>query len=63
MEKVITRSTLKAPSRDLAYWLSRPVEERIAAVEQLRQDWLDAHPEVSREFQRVVRVTRLHAED
>jgi len=36
MQKVITRTTLKAASRDRAYWLSRLVEERFAAVEALR---------------------------
>jgi hypothetical protein len=41
-----------AAKRDLAYWLSRPPEERIAAVEDLRRQ----HHGDSARLQRVVRV-------
>ncbi|MCE4539489.1 hypothetical protein LXT12_19750 [Pelomonas sp. P7] len=48
------------PADDLAYWLSRPMAERIAAVETLRQQLLppnesgDAEPRL----QRVCRVAQ-----
>ena len=40
MERVVYMTHLHDPtlvSRDLAYWLSRPLAERIAAVETLRE--------------------------
>ena len=40
MERVVYKTHLHDPtaaSRDLAYWLSRPLAERIAAVETLRE--------------------------
>ena len=60
MEKVIARTALHAPSRDREYWMSRPPEERIAAVEELRQQWIAQHPEVETRLQRVCRIVQLH---
>jgi len=40
IRKVVNKLTLKDSSsvkRELAYWLSKPAEERIAAVENLRR--------------------------
>jgi len=40
IKKVVKKMTLEeaqSPTRDLAYWLSRPPEERIEAVELLRR--------------------------
>lgn len=62
IERVIRKTTLHEANddvRDLAYWLSRPVEERVAAVEALRKPVLDALPENQRRLQRVYRVTTL----
>jgi hypothetical protein len=59
MDKVIHRTTLRAAPSDLAYWLSRPVEERIAAVEKLRSDALAGRPDAEQRLQRVCRVTQL----
>ena len=62
MQKVVHRTTLKAVGLDLAYWLSRPVEERFAAVEALRQQALAparGH-DAEQGLQRVCRVTQLH---
>ena len=60
MQKVILRTTLKAPDRDRAYWLSRPAEERFAAVEALRRQAAASDPDVEQRLQRVCRVTQLH---
>jgi hypothetical protein len=60
MQKVITRTTLKAASRDRAYWLTRTVEERIAAVEVLRRQALAANADAEQRLQRVCRITQLH---
>ena len=59
MKKVVTRTSLKSPSRDREYWLSRPPEERFAAVEQLRQEAAAGRPDAEQGLQRVCRVTRL----
>jgi hypothetical protein len=58
MDKVVSRHPLKAQLRDTEYWLSRPVAERLDAVEQLRQDWLAAHPDAVQGLQRVCRVIK-----
>jgi hypothetical protein len=58
MEKVISRYPLKAQPRDTEYWLSRPVAERLAAVEQLRQNWLVANPDAIQGLQRVCRIAK-----
>ncbi len=59
---VIRKTTLHEAdddARDLAYWLSRPMAERIAAVEALRQPVLEALPLAEQRLQRVYRVTTL----
>jgi hypothetical protein len=59
MEKVVVRASLKDPKQDRAYWLSRRPEERIAAVEFLRQQF---HPEYdlsAMKVEKVVRITNL----
>ena len=59
---VVRKTTLHEANddaRDLAYWLSRPMAERIAAVEVLRKQALDALPESERRIQKVYRVTTL----
>ena len=45
--KVIRKTTLHEANddiRDVAYWLSRPVAERLAAVEALRRPVMEALP-------------------
>jgi hypothetical protein len=51
--------------RDLAYWRSRPMSDRIAEVENLRRQWLAEHdPEaLNRPMGKVWRVTKLHDSD
>lgn len=46
--------------QDLEYWLSRPMADRIAAVEVLRQEAFAADPSLDAEprLQRVCRVAR-----
>ena len=60
--KVIRKTTLHEANddvRDVAYWLSRPVEERLAAVEALRRPVMEALPLAEQRLQRVYRVTTL----
>ncbi len=64
MEKVALRTTLKEQPSDRDYWLSRPVSERLAAVEQFRlQMYPLSNPDnhAKHRLQRVYRVTQLHA--
>ena len=57
MEKRIRKSDLgdaSAAKRDLAYWLSRPPAERLAAVEAYRKQYYGSLPRL----QRVARVVQ-----
>jgi hypothetical protein len=64
MEKVVLRTTLKEQPSDRDFWLTRPVSERLAAVEKFR---LQAYPlsnpdSIARHrIQRVVRMTTLRS--
>ena len=60
--KVIRKTTLHEANddiRDVAYWLSRPVAERLAAVEALRRPIMEALPLAERPVRRVYRITTL----
>ena len=60
--KTIRKTTLHLANddvRDVAYWLSRPVAERLAAVEALRRPVMEALPIAEQRLQRVYRVTTL----
>lgn len=60
--KVIRKTTLHEANddvRDVVYWLSRPVAERLAAVEALRQPVMETLPLAEQRLQRVYRVTTL----
>ena len=60
--KVIRKTTPHKANddvRDVAYWSSRSVEERLAAVEALRQPVMDALPLAEQRLYRVYRVTTL----
>jgi hypothetical protein len=51
MEKRVTKQNLHDRSEireNLAYWLSRPPEERIAAVEMLRKQYYGTIPRLQR---------------
>lgn len=54
MERIVRKTHLgdDEPSRDVAYWMSRPPQERFEAVEELRRQM---HGAPSR-LQRVVRI-------
>jgi hypothetical protein len=59
MKRTAVRSPLKAPIKDRAYWLSRPVEERFAEVERLRLQMLPPGTDEHTRIQKVVRRTTL----
>ena len=51
-KKAVKKTNIKDNNDTLAYWLSRPVKERIAAVEILRKQFIGS----SERFQRTIRV-------
>lgn len=63
MERIVTVAThspdrRRAASADLDYWLSRSVQERLQALEALRQAYEQTLPHAERRLQRVCTVTR-----
>lgn len=58
MQHHIAIKTLRDKDDSLAYWRSRPVEERIAAVEALREAYYAQVPNVQQGFQRVCVITQ-----
>ena len=58
MQYQIAVNTLRDKDNSLAYWRSRPVEERIAAVEALRDAYYAHLPQNPKGVQRVCIVTQ-----
>jgi len=61
MDRVVKKIARKdEAAANLSYWLSRPVAERIAAVEVLRQQALgsEAIPDAEQRLQRIFRVAQ-----
>jgi hypothetical protein len=48
-----------AQASDLAYWLRQSVQARLAAVETLRQQYIQSLPDAEPGLQRVCRVAQL----
>ncbi len=40
----------KNPSSDVAYWMSKPSQERFSAIEFLRHQWYETPPRLQRVF-------------
>ncbi len=59
MEQAAVRTTSKAEESTLRYWLTRPVAERGAAVETLRQHYIAQHFDAEPRLRRVCGITRL----
>lgn len=59
MEKDFQDIPKPESKKSLKYWLSRPVEERLAEVERLRNEYLDAHPELPRRMAKVVTIVNM----
>jgi hypothetical protein len=60
--KTVRKTTLREANdevRDRAYWLAKTPEERLAALEALRQPVIEALPLAQQRLQRVYRVTTL----
>ncbi len=58
MQPHLALKSLRDNDDSLAYWRTRSVEERIAAVEALRNAYYEQVPHVQQGFQRVCVVTQ-----
>ena len=58
IEKVVFKTTLKDQPSDLAFWLCRSVQERFAALEFLRQQYISTLPDDQQRFQKVCTITQ-----
>lgn len=59
MEKVVTIKGLKEKSSSFQYWQSKPVNERLAAIELLRQQYIKfKYNDVQPRLQRVCRIIK-----
>lgn len=60
IEKVVRKISLyDKRNYDLEYWLTKTPEERLAAIEYLRQQILSDKNESEQRLQRVFRITKL----
>ena len=50
---VVTKTTLKSSTSDVAYWRSRPYEARLAALETIRREFHQWKYHAQPRFQRV----------
>ena len=58
MEKVLKIISLHEQPNDYEYWISRPVSERIDAIEILRNQYIKFRKDVEPRLQRVCRVIK-----
>ena len=58
IRKVTSITTNQKQSSDYYYWTTRPIHERLDAIELLRQSYLSFRPDVPQRLQRVYRVTQ-----
>ncbi len=59
MDKVVIKKKLKDKNSNLEYWLSKPVNERLAAIEILRQQYIKfKYKNVQPGLQRVCRIIK-----
>ena len=58
IEKVVKVIRMNQPASDYAYWRSRSVQERIDALETLRQQYIEFRKDVHSGLQRVLRVAQ-----
>ncbi|MDD5393653.1 MAG: hypothetical protein PHE17_11605 [Thiothrix sp.] len=61
IRKVVRVTTNQDQPSDYQYWITRPIAERLDAVEMLRQSYLSFRTDVPSRLERVYRVTQLQA--
>ena len=58
IEKVVKIVKMCDKNNDREYWLSRPIEERLEMVEELRRDYYGENYETEQRLQRVYRIIK-----
>lgn len=61
IRKVVRVTTFQDQPSDYQYWITRPIAERLDAVEMLRQSYLSFRTDIPTRLERVYRVTQLQA--
>jgi hypothetical protein len=56
--RVVTKRTRTAPKTDAEYWRSRSYEERLQALEEIRQEYHQWKGDAQSGFQRVYRIIK-----
>lgn len=56
--RVVTKKSMNNPDSDIAYWLTRPVEERLQFLVELRREYEGWTDETEPGLPRVARVLR-----
>ena len=56
---VVTKTRLDEPQSDLDYWLSQPPEARLAALEEIRQEYIRQTFDVPPRMQKVCTIVKL----
>jgi len=56
---VVTKASLDEPQSDLDYWLSQPPEARLAALEEIRQEYIRQTFDVPPRMQKVCTIVKL----
>ena len=60
IKKVVSKSNLSEKKSDFAFWQSKTFAERLAALEEIRQEYNNwKYTDAEQRFQRVYRVTKL----
>jgi hypothetical protein len=60
IKKVITKTSLDDKNSDFAYWQSKSYAERLAALEEIRNEFNNwKYTDAEQRFQRVYRVVKL----
>ncbi len=57
MEKVIKKTSTKENNSDLEYWLTKTPQERLDALEFLRQQYINFNNDAKSRLQRVCTIT------
>jgi hypothetical protein len=57
MEKVIKKTSTREKNSDLEYWLTKTPQERLDALEFLRQQYINFNKDVQSRLQRVCTIT------
>lgn len=58
VQKVVTKLSIRQPLSDFAYWQSRPYAERLAALEEIRQEYHRWRHDAESRLQRVYRIVK-----